>query len=221
MSKNPSSRSVSQPDVSSEGFFARHRPADGASRWVLQLALDRSSLREVAELTRPFLLRPELYEPIAPEWLHMTLMVLGSTRRVTETQVQALCDQLAGALARLQAPSLELRDPWNWSGSICLAVSPEPWLRDLHARLCAETAGLHDTDTILGDPFVPHVTLAYPRVPPGQGALGQKSLPAWHRLLPPPIAIDLVEQWPSPPEYHWRTLRQLALSSPLGAASKI
>jgi 2'-5' RNA ligase len=136
-------------------------------------------------------------------WLHMTVLVGGSTEQVSRAQLHSLLDAGRAALADTPAPAVTLERILYHPEAIMLAVEPVADLHGIRRRIDKATSSVIGTtvDDEATARWVPHMTVGYSTADqaagPIIGTLGN-SMPA-HRFRVE--AIMLVVQWG--PERCW------------------
>jgi 2'-5' RNA ligase len=97
-----------------------------------------------------------------PNWLHMTVLVAGSTNDIAPDQMPSLLDEASKRLSPVKAITATLGKVLYHPEAIMLAVEPSEALQPIREAI------KNATDTVTGKadgtnhrPWVPHVTLCY------------------------------------------------------------
>ena len=97
------------------------------------------------------------------DWLHMTVLVGGSTERVAREQLQSMLDAARVALADTLAPAVTLERILYHPEAIMLAVEPVVDLHGIRQRIDSITAPIigRSVDDNATTRWIPHMTIGY------------------------------------------------------------
>jgi 2'-5' RNA ligase len=159
---------------------------------------------------------PGLHPPIPPQWLHATILRIGSTNDYSEEEVQAIAKTLESRLATLKLSTFTFGPWWLRQGSVTLRIQPNDQLSHLHKQALnavESVTGTRQTDRPIAAPFEPHVTLAYAKSHGSEDELldrlaKQPVLPITFNLK----KISLTQQWPIRGRYEWEVLKDIPLA---------
>jgi hypothetical protein len=71
-----------------QDHFERHNHHDGIIDWNFNVVFDmQPSIIEMAKAYQPYLQKPELYDPIPYEWLHATILRVGTIEQYSEAEM--------------------------------------------------------------------------------------------------------------------------------------
>lgn len=186
--------------------------SDGARAYYWMLAFrDVPDLKKLAQECQEAL-SPLRLDAVPTEWLHVTLVRVGSSGSVDTAQLHGLADRARGLLPE---PFSVRATPLAGSrGAVRLTLTPWKPLVGLHAALVAAnaTVGLPaKKPTAL---FRPHLSLAYnnrprPARPVIETVAGLRSLPSVELSV---ADVQLVELRRCKAEYRWDVLESLPLT---------
>src|SRR6516165_1247113 len=98
----------------------------GEVDWHFLITLhDQIHMHSIVEHYAQLYRHPGLYPPVPFEWLHMTIVRIGSITTITHEAMTDVVDRLRPTLARMKLPELLLGPWWLWTGSVVLHVTPE------------------------------------------------------------------------------------------------
>lgn len=194
-------------------FFKKHAWGPGEIDWHFLVIFDKEpGIKDFAEKYKQTLDHPGLHTPIPAEWLHMTVLRVGPTTKISDEQMDKVCELIKEQTRELDLPELSLNSPWSWSGSVCLHVNPEEEVKKLYEITANACDQILDYKTDKPAEFIPHVTLAYPKDTDDDEGIAKQV--AQSRVEPfafKPIELCLVKQTQTPPYYRWEVVRRLSL----------
>lgn len=145
-------------------FFKKHAWKPNEVDWHFLVIFDKEpGITKLAEDYTPLLKHPGLYNPIPAKWLHMTVLRVGDDKQISEDQMEQVCQRIEQQIKEVSLPTTTLEQPWVWSGSVCLKVTPEEQVQKLFAITAEACDTMLDQPVERPHPFIPHVTLAYPK----------------------------------------------------------
>jgi 2'-5' RNA ligase len=175
--------------------------------WHFLIRLNnQSQLRDMVTRYAIIYDHPGLYPPIPFEWLHMTILRIGSVANITDQEMNDVLEQLVPALAMLHVPALLLGPWWLWTGSVVLHVTPEEPVTHLFNAVTKVLNTVVGEKAPKPDRFIPHVTLAYARTYQQEREVHQQLCAQW--IDPTPLhitSLSLVKERASvQPDLHSR-----------------
>ncbi len=196
-------------------FFKKHPWGVGQIDWHFLVIFDKQpQIKELAEAYKPLLQHPGLYPPIPAQWLHATLLRVGSIEIISEESMEEVAQLIQKRSRDLTVPELTLDSPWVWSGSVCLSVNPGEPMKNLFKIIEAATTEVLKDKAPTPEKFVPHVTLAYPRdTNDDEGIEKQLKQAQVDPMKFVPTELCLVKQRQTPPYYQWEVITRIPLSS--------
>jgi 2'-5' RNA ligase len=202
--------------------FERHRvKAEGDKPWWnFNVVFDNQpDVVRMAQQYAPLLQHPGLYEPIPPQWLHSTILAVGTTHEFTELEMLAVADKLEPLLANLELPEFQFDSWWIWEGNVVLHISPEDEftrIYDAVTEALTQTVGPKRTRKSPYGNFVPHTSLAYTRTHDKEHEIHRQLVE--HPVVPAAFKVaylPLIRQWPKNGHYEWEVVRKI----PIGRSS--
>lgn len=140
----------------------------------------------------------------------MTILRVGDDKRISREQMEQVCQSIQEQIKGISLSQLTLEQPWVWSGSVCIRVTPEDQIKKLFT-ITAEACDAVFTEPVeRPDPFIPHVTLAYPKDTDDEAGIAEQLK---RKQVKPftfaPTEICLVRQRQTPPHYQWEVIKRL------------
>jgi 2'-5' RNA ligase len=178
---------------------------DDAVCWHLLLGGDPAA-RAAAAAARQRLARFRGLHMTPPQWLHVTVMLVGSADLVTADDMSRMLARAQAELARTTPITVTMRRVIYHPEAIALSVSPASALAPVLAAARAATREVLGADTVDGerDEWAPHLTLCYSTMEQDAGPviaeLG-KTLPASEVTI---SEMSLVVQDGPEDRWNWR-----------------
>jgi 2'-5' RNA ligase len=181
--------------------------------WHFLIRLNnQSQIRAMVKRYAKIYVHPGLYPPIPFEWLHMTVLRIGSVTNITDQEMSDVVEQLFPALEMIQLPEFLLGPWWLWTGSVVLHVTPEEPITQLF------NAVMKVVTTVLGErapkprEFIPHVTLAYARNYQQEREVHKQLCTQWIDPIPIHVnTLSLVKEKQTSPLYRWDTVTEIPI----------
>jgi len=147
-------------------------------------------------------------------WLHMTVLMAGETREITDQQREVMTSEAGGLLADTGPINVSLSRILYHPEAIVLALDPAEALNPLRDAISTAAHTALGFDVAAGQLWFPHITLAY-------STADQPANPIittlGHELPRRELTIDgltLVDQVGREHDWDWRPLAELPLTSP-------
>ena len=195
-----------------QDHFERHNHYDGVVDWNFNVVLnDQPSIAEMAAQYRPLLTRPELYDPIPPEWLHATILRIGKEDEYTETEMLAVADLVQERLDDITLSEFHFGEPVLIYGNVCFKIEPESELEKLY------TIVTESLETVVGPSratksayghFIAHASLVYTKAQDNEQEIEEllkaaNIAPATFRIHHMP----LIKTRPTQGHYEWDVIK--------------
>lgn len=156
-----------------------------------------------------------LYDPIPPEWLHMTVLRVGLTDDYTNEEMQKVADALTPKLTKLNLPELTFDSWWQWGGNIVFHISPDETLTAVYDAVIEALKEIVGEDRTTHTPhgqFLSHVSFAYTKDHQNEVSNGKilsniAIAPATFRAP----ALSMIKQWSKNGHYEWEIIRDLPI----------
>jgi 2'-5' RNA ligase len=155
------------------------------------------------------------YDPILPQWLHMTMLRVGLTDDYSETEMQQVADVLAPKLAAITLPPEFIFDSWWQWGGVVLHISPENALKPVYDAIIEALKQVVGDDRTLSAPtgsILPHVALNYSKNHHNEVVLTEYL--SEHSVKPARFTVSslaLIRQWPTDGHYEWEVVRDIPI----------
>jgi 2'-5' RNA ligase len=172
---------------------------------------------EMAERYGRVLQHPGLYPPLPPQWLHATILAVGSVDDYSEQEMLSVADAVASKLAALDLPEFVFDSWWLWDGNVDLHITPSDEFSKIYDCLVdamESVLGPVRTPRSPHGKFLPHAAIAYTRTQTQEREV--------HRmLLENPVEpatfhatnLSLLKQWPADGYWAWDVVEEI----PVGA----
>ncbi len=191
----------------------RTHPQNGKQYWNFNILVGKypDVARMQYEYAPTLTQLPGLYDPIPTEWLHMTILTLGTTDDYTEEELLHVADVLAPKLAIIQLPELAFDSWWQWGGNIVFHISPHDELSKVYDAVIEslrEVIGDERTTKTPHGHFIPHTSLAYTR--DHHDELATNNILAKLHITPAHFSkpsLGLLRQWATDGHYEWEVVR--------------
>lgn len=195
-------------------WAARPEPPDGQGTVCWHALLGRYPQARVAATTTQAILGGfDGFHLTPPDWLHMTMLVVGATETVSRDRLPDLLAAARSDLDDVSAPLIVLERVLYHPEAILLAVEPVDALRDIRRRIDRATSNVTgaEVDDEASARWVPHMTVGYSTAgrpaDPIISALGS-SIPAQRLVVE---AITLVVQWGPERRWDWEQIGSVRL----------
>jgi 2'-5' RNA ligase len=194
-----------QPDVD---------PGRARLMWFM-LVGDCPQVAELARLGQRRLAGLDGLDLVPQQWLHMTTLIAGFADEITPDQVGVMADEARRLLASTPPVTITLGQVLYHPRAIMLGVGPPSALDPvLRAARQATRSATGRGGELYGEPWTPHITLAYSNAARPAGpvidALGRE-LPRRQAAVP---AVSLVSQAPEQ-LWTWDLVTQVPLGTGL------
>lgn len=146
-----------------EDHFIKHPHPPGEEDWNFNVVFnDQPQVAEMVAKYAKLLDHRGLYPPIPGEWLHATILRVGTTDEYTEAEMMQVAQALEPKLAAMKLPEFQLGLWWMWGGTPVLHIAPEDPLETVFDLIMAEIKKVVGGARMPRPTrFIPHVTLAY------------------------------------------------------------
>ena len=172
--------------------------------------------RNAAVTTQTALGQFEGFHLTPADWLHMSVLIAGSTEQVARDQLPNLLAAARSSLTDVSAPAVTLEHLLYHPEAIMLAVEPMDALHDVRRRID------NASSTVTGAPvdheatarWVPHMTVGYSTaVQPADSIIAAvgTSVPPHQFTVD---RITLVVQWGPERRWNWELIGAVQLSTP-------
>ena len=205
---------MSLPEHMRDRWANRREPPEGHGTVYWHALMGRyPEARLAANAAQSILGKFDGFHLTPPEWLHMTVLVAGSTEKVPREQLAPLLDAARTALRDVAAPTVGLERVLYHPEAVMLAVEPAASLHAIRGRVdratAAVTSGTVDDEATAR--WVPHITVGYSTTNQPAGPiiadLG-RSVPR-HELVVD--ALMLVVQWGAERSWNWEQIGTIQL----------
>ncbi len=201
-----------------QDHFERHNHYDGVVDWNFNVVYnDHPSVVAMARAYAPLLKRPELYDPIPPQWLHATILRVGTVDDYTEAEMLAVAEKVQTGAANLVLPEFHFGDLVMVRGNICFRVEPESALEKLYDIVTDSLESVVGPERATKSPygrFIAHTSLAYTRSQNHEAEI-EAALNAAH-IDPAEFRITsmpLIRQRPTNGHYEWEIVRDISVGA--------
>lgn len=148
-----------------QDHFERHNHYEGVVDWNFNVTFrDQPSIAVMADAYRPFLTRPDLYDPIPTEWLHATILRVGTVDQFTTEEMLAVSDEVQNRLNTINLPEFHLGACKILFGNICFPIEPEAALEQLYTVVTESLEEVVGPERATKSPygrFIAHTSFVY------------------------------------------------------------
>jgi 2'-5' RNA ligase len=198
--------------------FERHGVQPGHVDWNFNVVFnDQPDVAQMAEEYAEIIRHPGLYPPIPSQWLHSTILAVGSTDDYTEEEMLAVAAKLQSSLAQLTLPEFVFDSWWLWSGGVVLHISPADEFTKLYDHVIEALKAVVGPERTTYSPhgkFVAHTGLAYPRTHHAEPEINRQLS---SRLVKPAkfkaTHMPLIRQWASGGHYEWEIVKDIIVGA--------
>lgn len=197
-----------------QDHFVRHNRRDGDIDWNFNVTFgDLSEVVAMAKAYEPLLRRPELYSPIPPDWLHSTILRVGTTYEYTETEMLAVAELTQDSLSNVHLPQMHLGPPKLIFGNVCFAIKPEIQLEKLYTVVTESLRRVVGPERATKSPyghFIAHTSFTYTKAHDHeaqiQTALDEANIKSARFKI---THMPLIRQWPTNGHYEWEVVKDI------------
>jgi 2'-5' RNA ligase len=200
-------------------FLLRHIK-DNQVDWNFNVVFEgQPAVAEMSKQYAPAIQHPGLYKPIPPQWMHATILSLGTVEDFTEQEVQAVAAKLEPILARLELPEFNFDSWWLWGGNVVLHISPEDEFTKIYDAVISALESVVGPERTVKTPhgkFIAHTSLAYTRSHDKEHELHNQLVA--HPVTPVSFKVGylpLLRQWAHDGHYEWEVIKKI----PIGKGS--
>jgi hypothetical protein len=199
-----------------QDHFERHGHHVGVIDWNFNVVFDEQpSIVEMAKAYRPFLQKPELYEPIPDKWLHATILKVGTTEQYTEDEMLAVAEKVQNRLSGIKFPRFHFGDLKIIHGNVAFAIEPEKELEKLYIAVSEsleEVVGAERTTQPPYGHFLAHCSLVYTKNRKNEAETEAELRAA--NITPASFHIHhmpLITQKPTNGHYEWEIVKDIVV----------
>ncbi len=202
------------PETMADHWWSRpgRRPGREQYHWHM-LFHDLPAVRDLAAMAQRKLAGLPGLDPVPPQWLHLTTLIVGFADEVPEASLEIMTAAARRALAGVAPIPVTLGRVFYHPEAVVLAVEPLGALDPVLSAVtgAARAAGcVGHTDT---DPWLPHISVAYSHATgsaaPVIAALG-RWLPRTEIVI---RSVSLVAQTQVGRSWQWRPVTEVTFSS--------
>lgn len=196
--------------------FEKRQLLPGQIDWNFNLIFkgDEAVAKMVNEY-KPALIHPGLYPPVPPEWLHTTILRVGTTEEFTEDEMLAVAEKVQADIDGLSLPEFSFDSWWMLFGNVIFHISPDDEFTKLYDVVTASVAsvlGSERASKTLHGRYLSHSTFAYAKTHQNEHEIieqlrNTQIAPARFRAA----HMALVKQWPNNGHYEWEVIKQIEL----------
>ena len=200
-----------------QDHFEQHNHYDGVVDWNFNVVYDNQpTIVAMTQAYAPMLSRPELYDPIPTEWLHATILRVGTVEDYTEAEMLAVADKVQAAVANITLPEFHFGNHVMIYGNICFKVEPESELEKLYNIVAESLESVVGPGRATKTPhkrFIAHTSLAYTKTQNHEAEIEAEINAA--NIEPAKFKITrmpLIKQRPTNGHYEWDIVKDIKLS---------
>lgn len=200
--------------------FLKRRLKENQIDWNFNVIFEgQPAVEEMVRKYAPALRHPGLYDPIPAQWLHATILSMGTVEDFTEQEMLAVADKLEPLLANLNLPVFNFDSWWLWGGNMVLHISPEDEFTKIYdavIRAAEQVVGPERTPRSPHGNFIAHTSLAYTRTHDKEQELHRQLVN--HPVVTPAsfkvTHLPLLRQWAHNGHYEWEIIKKIPIGQP-------
>lgn len=200
-----------------QDHFERHNHYDGVIDWNFNVVFaSEPSIAAMAETYRPMLQKPWFYEQIPNEWLHATILRIGTVDDYTEEEMLVVANNVHARVEKLKLPEFHFGSHVIIHGNVCFKIEPAEELEKLYKAVTDSLEEVVGPERATKSPygrFIAHMSLVYSKARENEidtevelSAADIK--PAKFRIHHMP----LIRQWPKNGHYEWDVVKDIEIS---------
>lgn len=192
--------------------FEKRDLLPGQVDWNFNLifAGDKDVVRMVEEYA-PSLKHPGLHQPAPPEWLHATVLSMGTTEDYTEEEMLSVAEKVQLRVNELTLPEFSFDSWWMLFGNVVFHISPDDEFTKLYDIVTTSLAEVVGNERVTKTPhgrYLPHSTFAYAKTHKNEREIIEQLnsshvVPAHFRAKHMP----LIRQWANDGHYEWEVVK--------------
>jgi 2'-5' RNA ligase len=159
---------------------------------------------------------PGLHKPIPPQWLHSTILRVGSLEDYTEDEMLAVTEKLQSSLAPLTLPEFVFDSWWLWGCNVVLHITPDDQFTKIYDAVISTLESVVGVERTTKTPhvhFIAHTALAYTKTHNKEVEVNR--ILASHPVKPASFratSLSLLKQWPIDGHYEWEIVKDIPIN---------
>jgi len=170
----------------------------------------------MADAYRPHLTRPDLYEPIPVQWIHATVLRVGTIDQYTEDEMLKVADMVQVRLNDIKMPQFHFGKYKIIFGNIAFPIEPESGLEKLYEIVTESLESVVGTERATKSPyghFIAHTSFVYTRQRDSEDET--EAILSSAKIKPASFHIKhmpLIKQKPVDGHYEWEVVKDILVS---------
>jgi 2'-5' RNA ligase len=170
----------------------------------------------MAEAYAPLLKRPEFYETIPTEWLHATILRVGTVEDYSDVEMLAVADIVQQKLATTHLQEFHFGQHVLIHGNVCFKIEPEAELEKLYTVVTESLEAVVGSGRATKSPyghFIAHTSLVYTKSQNNEAEIDKILSEA--NIAPAKFEINsmpLIKQRPTNGHYEWEVVKDIIIS---------
>jgi 2'-5' RNA ligase len=200
----------------SQDHFEKHAYQKGKIDWNFNVTYnDQPAVAAMAEAYKSVIQHPGLYPPIPPQWLHATILRVGTTDEYTEAEMLAVAEKIQEEVTRITFLKFSFDSWWLWDGNVCFHLSPDDEFKKLYDVVISALESVVGPERTTKSPhgtFIAHTSLAYAKTHNREDEIHAQL--AASRVEPAQFNvthIPLIKQWPISGHYEWEVVKDIVI----------
>ena len=197
--------------------FEKRKLMPGQIDWNFNVTFTGdSAVERMVQDYEPVLNHPDLlHKPVPAEWLHATVLRLGTTEEISEVEALAIAEKVQEAVLTLKLPDFRFDSWWLLFGNVVFHISPDDQFTKLYEIVKAAMTEVIGKDRASKTPhgrYLAHSTLAYAKTHDNESQIhdlmsSSDVKPAKFRAKQMP----LIRQYDNDGHYEWEIVKQIDL----------
>lgn len=199
-----------------QDHFERHNHHDGVIDWNFNVVFDdQPSVAAMADKYRSLLQQPYFYDPIPTQWLHGTILRVGTVDEFTEQEMLQVADKVQERLKTVHLPEMHFGDHVIIHGNVCFKIEPESELEKLWTAVDASLTEIVGPSRTRKPPygrFIAHTSLVYSKQRDNEAETEKVLQEA--NIKPARFHVHhmpLIKQRPINGHYEWEVVRDITV----------
>lgn len=190
----------------------------GQVSWNFNLVFDdQPAVAKMAEEYATAIQHPGLYPPIPPQWLHATILAVGSPDDYSQAEMLEVATKLQTTLAQLVLPEFSFDSWWLWGGNVVLHVSPDDEFGKLYDHVIKALQSVVGPKRTTHSPhgnFIAHTALAYTKTHDREHEIIQQlsAYPVESAQFKA-TRMPLIKTYPANGHWEWEIVKDIAIGA--------
>ncbi len=156
-----------------------------------------------------------LHKPIPAEWLHTTVLNLGTTKDISEAEALAVAEKVQQGVSKLKLPEFRFDSWWLLFGNVVFHISPDDEftkLYDIVRDALEAVVGSERAAKASRGRYLAHSTFAYAKTHMSEYKIHEIMSSAHIEFARFHVTnMPLLRQWAHDGHYEWEVVKDISL----------